>query len=125
VPESPNETVVRCPVLVKGDEHGDGMQCDDEIIIEWLERREPAYKTGKRICAYCEEYEDQVNDPNCETFEGQESEHRFEDEWEDGPYTLELISLKTYCFHSIDKEKAGELLTDEFVAAAERRAERD
>jgi hypothetical protein len=114
-----SETSVQCPTETNG------VFCGGELVIEWEQSQGPAYKTDKRICAYCEEYEDKVKDPNCETFEGEETQHKFEDEWEDGPYVTELISLKTYCFHVLSKDDCVELLNEEAVAAAERRAERN
>ena len=103
---NPNEAYLQCPIVV------DGERCGGELIVEWEEIHTPDYKTGKRFCMFCETIEGEQKNPSCEDFEGETVEHRWEDEWAEGAVTLDLISIKTYCWHTPSKHDVEEMMGD-------------
>jgi len=116
------ETTIQCPATT------DDEPCGGEIIIEW-ENPHTVIETGKRFCHYCEQYEDEV-DPTAPcpmtnrledytTEELRKMRHKWVVETED-QYGLELVSYKTYCWHSLTRAEAMSALNDEWAAGEER-----
>jgi hypothetical protein len=107
------------------DEGQEQDECGGEIEIEWELVRGELQPNGIFLCDYCGEEKNGYAAKPCEDFEGDEhTEHKWSEQYEEGPETLELISYKTYCWHSLTREEAKNILDDEAVAYEELRTER-
>jgi len=114
-------TTLQCPV----DPTGEGDVCGGEIEIEWEIIHLPPQPTGHKTCINCGCTDDSpLKLQWCRDFEDDLGPHNWVEQWDDGSEDVELISLKTYCWHPLSKAQALEALNDEAAAQAEARFER-
>lgn len=99
-------------------------ECMEEIEIEWNTFVSEPVRNGIFLCKYCGEERKTAESP-CVDFEGDIHDgHEYEEQWEDGPEAIELVSYKTYCWHPLTREQAMEWLSDEMQGRAETAYER-
>lgn len=111
--------IVQCPFLMPG-----GGKCGDEIYIEWETHQTKPKPTGHAICNVCGISDNLRPVLACYDFEGNENRvHEWMTEYDFGDYVTELLSYKSYCWHSITKDQARDLLDDLAARQAELRTE--